>query len=105
MSKGFANIVMLAIRDEWERATRDHGRLNSCHEGYAVLLEEVDELWEEVRKKRAERSKERMFAECKQIAAVAMRFMIELCATESVESAQSADEFSVPPCLRGENLK
>ncbi len=38
---------------ELERARSLHPRVtNSYHEGYAVILEEVDELWDEVRKKK-----------------------------------------------------
>ena len=32
-----------------------HGPQRSAHESYAVLLEEVDEFWEEVKKRREER--------------------------------------------------
>ena len=55
---------------------------NSAHEGYGVLAEEVEELWEEIRKKRSMRDKGRMWNEAKQVAAVAMRFMVDLCTEE-----------------------
>ena len=42
-------------------------------EVYAVLLEEVDELWECVRQKRADRDRLAMWRECIQVAAVAAR--------------------------------
>ena len=54
-------------------------RLHSPHEGWAKMLEEVDELWEEVRRKSALRSKAAMRAEAKQVAAIAIRFMGDLC--------------------------
>ena len=44
---------------------------NSLHEAYAVLLEEVDELWEQVRGKR--RDANRVLSELVQIAAVCQR--------------------------------
>lgn len=67
------------VEDELARARAHreggaHKPMNSAHEGYAVLLEEVDELWEEVRKKTTERSNERMLEELVQIAAMAQRF-------------------------------
>lgn len=52
---------------------------NSAHEGYAVLLEEVDELWDEVKKKPADRDRKLMREEAIQVAAMAMRFVLEVC--------------------------
>ncbi len=60
-------------RRELESARAKHGKQASVHEGYAVLLEEVDEFWEEVKKKRSERSTDLMVAELVQIAAMAQR--------------------------------
>lgn len=51
---------------------------NSSHEGYAVLIEEVDELWDEVRKPRHARDLVNMRREAIQIAAVAVRFVEDL---------------------------
>ena len=34
------------VKDELIRARKNHGPMLSVHEGYAVLLEEVDELWD-----------------------------------------------------------
>lgn len=48
----------------------------SNHEGYAVLLEEVDELWDEIKKKNPDKQKIR--EEAKQVGAMALRIMIEL---------------------------
>lgn len=48
----------------------------SPHEGYAVLLEELDELWDEVKANHPERS-ERMRKEAIQVAAMAIRFVLE----------------------------
>lgn len=58
-------------RVELGRAARKHGRFNSLHEGYAVLLEEVEELWEEI-KRRDPRPAE-IYKEAVQIAAMAGR--------------------------------
>ena len=46
---------------------------------YAVLLEECDELWDEVRKRRALRDVGRMRQELIQIAAMALRFITDVC--------------------------
>ena len=52
--------------------------LHSPHHGYALLLEEMDELWEEIRKKNQFRDLEAMREEAMQIAALAIRFMVDL---------------------------
>lgn len=67
------------VSTEYCGATGTHGGFKSAHEGYAVLLEEVDELWDEVKKKRHERDKVHMRRECIQIAAMAMKFARSIC--------------------------
>lgn len=50
--------------------------LHSVHEGYAVILEELDELWDECRKKTPDR--EKLSKEAIQVAAMAIRFAAEV---------------------------
>ncbi len=57
----------------------------SAHEGYAVLLEEVDELWDEVKKKPDATSLTRMRAEAIQVAAMALRFALDVCERKDVK--------------------
>lgn len=64
---------------ELSRARKHHSRFNSAHEGYAVILEELDELKEEVWKKSADRDVGQMRREAIQIAAMALRFALEVC--------------------------
>jgi len=64
---------------EARRAAELFKPFNSAHEGYAVLLEEVDELWEEVRKNLKTRSKKRMREEAIQVAAMGIRFAVDVC--------------------------
>jgi hypothetical protein len=71
--------VMVAIENELRRAINLHGGMRSCHEGYAVILEELDELWEHVRLKTKLRKKSEMRVEAIQIAAMAARFVVDLC--------------------------
>ncbi len=71
--------VMTAVENELRRAVNLHGGMKSCHEGYAVILEEVDELWEHVRLKDKLRKKSEMRLEAIQIAAMAARFVVDLC--------------------------
>jgi len=64
------------------RGARTIQAFNSAHAGYAILFEEVDELWAEVRKKPSQRSKERLRAEAVQVAAMALRFIQDICDRE-----------------------
>lgn len=56
-------------------ATERFPPFNSPHEGYAVILEELDELWERV--KANEGRGPQAHSEAKQLAAMAMRYMLE----------------------------
>lgn len=70
--------VEMAIQQvltEFNRASEKFDSFNSSHEGYAVLLEEVDELWEAIK---CNENKTQLRAEAKQVAAMALRFMVEL---------------------------
>lgn len=49
---------------------------NSVHEGYAVLAEETDELWDEVKAKEFDKAKGEK--ECVQAGAMVCRFIVEL---------------------------
>ena len=65
------------VEAELARATKLYGAMRSPHEGYAVLLEEVDELWDEVKDKHSSRKK--MREEAIQVAAMAIRFIMDCC--------------------------
>ena len=66
--------VLDEVRDEVMRAVVKFPTFNSHHEGYAVLLEEVDELWDEVKANNHARAR----AEAVQVAAMAVRFITDL---------------------------
>lgn len=74
--------VLVDIHREYQQAVQKFPAMASPHEGYAILLEEVDELWDEVKRKPSVRSKLRMKKEAIQVAAMAMRFLIDLCETD-----------------------
>lgn len=48
------------------------------HEAYAVILEELDELWDEIKKKQSNYDIDAQRKEAVQLAAMAHRFIIEL---------------------------
>lgn len=78
--------VSLAVR-EFCRAKVEYGSFASAHEGFAVLLEEVDELKAEVWKREDKRDKAAMLQEAIQIAAVALRFAVYVCWDEIIKTA------------------
>jgi hypothetical protein len=65
-------------------ASDNHAPLNSYHEAYGVLAEEVDELWDEIKKKRKDRDHVKIFCEAIQVAAVAMRLIHDLVPTPTL---------------------
>lgn len=70
-------IAQAAIDAEYTRALNKFGAFNSPHEGYAVILEELDELWDEIKRKRM--NKEAVRKEAVQVAAMALRFLTNCC--------------------------
>ena len=91
---------------ELERARAKFGRFNSAHEGYAVLLEEVEELKREVfwgpslfppsvlydsaenyKRLRSDERIRLMRAEAVQVAAMALRFIEDVCDAEESTNA------------------
>lgn len=75
----------MAVHDEvlaeLAKARAKFGRFNSAHEGFAVLDEEHDELWDEVKANHPDRTA-RMRAEAIQVAAMAIRFVEDVCDKE-----------------------
>lgn len=73
------NVIMDDIADEVSFAVAKFKPFNSAHEAYAVLLEEVDELWDEVKAKQEARAVQDMRKEAVQVAAMAIRFILDVC--------------------------
>ena len=64
---------------EAQRASDKWPPFNSAHEGYAVLLEEVDELKAHVWTNQTKRDLDAMRTEAIQVAAMAIRFAHDIC--------------------------
>lgn len=64
---------------ELRNARANWPKFNSAHEGFAVLREEVDELWEHVKTNQKRRDLAAMRKEAIQVAAMALRFAEECC--------------------------
>ena len=75
--------VFAAVCTEVTTATNNWPPMNSAHEAYAVLLEEVDELWDHVKTNQKRRDLVAMQKEAIQVAAMAVRFALEVCSEET----------------------
>ncbi|MDO9334578.1 MAG: hypothetical protein Q7T57_08680 [Dehalococcoidales bacterium] len=67
------------IEAEYERATTKFNDFNSAHEGYAVILEELEELKAHVFLHHDKRDLQAMRKEAVQVAAMAIRFITDVC--------------------------
>lgn len=71
-------MVLNWVKNEYIKATKKFGDFHNAHEGYAVLLEEVDELWENVKLNQSYIDRDlKMMSEAIQVAAMAIRFIID----------------------------
>lgn len=69
------------VEGEVQKACARFAAFNSAHEGYAVILEELEELWAEIKddKRTGDVRYVLMRKEAVQIAAMAVRFVLDLC--------------------------
>lgn len=65
--------VLGRIYRELVSARKKHKALNSVHEAYAVIMEEIEEFWDEVKKRGERRDKTAMAEELVQVAAMCIR--------------------------------
>lgn len=73
----YVNQSIKEVLEELNRARQKHPKkFNSPHEGWAVIREELDELWEEVKH---DTYPLRLREEAIQVAATALRFIEDLC--------------------------
>jgi hypothetical protein len=70
--------ILQLVNHELYSAIDRHGAMRSAHEGYAVLLEEVDELWEEIKANDPEDAVKELI----QVAAMAHRMLIDVYAAQ-----------------------
>lgn len=78
---------MELVADELRAARVKYRAMHSGHEGLAVILEEVDELKREVF---TNGGSERMMREAVQVAAMAMRFIEDVCNRFPVPAGEQA---------------
>ena len=66
---------MLEVKREVARAVQLYPKMRSVHEGYAILLEEVDELWNAI--KNNKQGNQKIREEAIQVAAMAIRLVAD----------------------------
>lgn len=73
--------VTTLVNQSLDKAIALHGPMRGFHEAYAVILEELDEVWEEVKriKSNADPVTDDMVKELTHVAAMAMRALVDLC--------------------------
>jgi hypothetical protein len=74
--------IVGAVVLELQMAQENWPPFNSAHEGFAILYEEFDELKEQVWVNQKRRDLPKMQAEAIQVAAMAIRFAMEVCDEE-----------------------
>jgi chromosome condensin MukBEF complex kleisin-like MukF subunit len=75
--------IIMDVKVEFMKATSKFDTFHNAHEGYAVLLEEVDELWDNVKLNQKNPDRQRlMMKEGIQVAAMALRFLYDCCADQ-----------------------
>jgi len=67
--------AIVEIIREYGRATAKFGTFATAHEGYAVILEELDELWDAIKDK--SKGPKEMKEEAIQVGAMALRFLVD----------------------------
>jgi len=70
---------LILIYEEYCAAKKKHPAFNSPHEAYAVILEELDEVWKIIKSSVSRKGNiEAMKYEVKAVGAMALRFMMDL---------------------------
>lgn len=70
---GKVNDLFVEVANELYRAEREHEPINSLHEGYAVIAEELDEFWDQVKRKARDRDPVSVRTELIQTAAMCVQ--------------------------------
>ena len=70
--------ILMEFKIEFLEATEKFTKFTNAHEGYAVLLEEVDELWENVKLNQSNPNRlKKIREEAIQVGAMALRLIYD----------------------------
>lgn len=73
------NRAIEEIRTSYQKACKKHRPFDTPHHGYAVIKEELDELWDLVKR---DATPEEMRKEALHVAAMGLRFIVDLCSKD-----------------------
>ena len=71
--------ILGSILKEFNRANTLYSAFHSNHEAYAVILEELDEVWDEIKKSKDVKGNEQIRNELIQVAAMCVKYIENLC--------------------------
>ena len=77
-SPGRQNKVVTEFYEEINKGVNKFGNYNSYHEAYAVIKEEFDELWDELKVNADNRDLNKVYKEAIQVAATSYRLAEEI---------------------------
>jgi hypothetical protein len=94
--------VLEAVKAEVEAAQAAYPAMHSYHEGYAILKEEVDELWDEIKKKQLTggagtgdpekyQNSAKIRAEAVQVCAMAIRLILDCCENTALSKSSTQE--------------
>jgi len=89
------------VAAELERAREMYPEMHSLHEGYATILEEVEEMWDDIKRKPSQRCGTAILREAVQVAAMVQR-MVEDCGLMPEADRAGADTGSGETVHTGE---
>jgi len=74
MTEHNINVQLVHIANEYRRAREKFAPMRGPHEGYAVILEEFDEMWDAIKANDIPHAR----GECLQVAAMCLAFLLEV---------------------------
>ncbi len=77
--------VSSLVTDELSRAVKEYEPFGSHHEGYAVILEEMDKLWDQIKFPVDQRNPNKILEQAVCVAAMGFRFAIDICMKGNVK--------------------
>lgn len=74
MDEKIIDEILLKVKKELLKANKKFPPFNSSHEGYAVIKEEVDEMWDDIKNNLVAHS----CIECIQVGAMAIKYIASM---------------------------